>query len=497
MAPINSLDLPEILSRVASFLSSDEQARCLRVCKFWLETIEPLVWKELTIDQDNLQLCPTPDILQLHRHQIALLRIEGLSVSRSYIMEFPKLHTMTISLDYSPEEDEHDKNLDLESNAMYLIQSNPSIVCLKIIELRMYITGSFWSSVSQLPQLKSISLHTGIMYGEDTIDAFWKACASLESLELVAIKLEKEDAVVVDCSSTVSTMSTTFPRLRRLQLFGLEGWDEMCQLDLFSQCPKLECLTWDQKATASARSPHWISGQLVKRIASRTWPHLRSVSLRQEGAILQDSNISMILDGIDQATRVCFPGGSGFGPLAFRALRRHFSHLQELDLLDGRDVESWMLQEILSSCPALTALRAPSLLAKDVVEGSPWVCLKMRALIVGFVFKSGEENLQPQVFERLSRLSSLEALHVGKVASGRLQGSLDFRLECGLMALASLKRLTHLFLHGTRQSIGPLDIAWMVTNWSCLRSIHGTLNTVPGENIRLRRLLRSLTDGRR
>jgi hypothetical protein len=60
------------------------------------------------------------------------------------------------------------------------------------------------------------------------------------------------------------------------------------------------------------------------------------------------------------------------------------------------------------------------------------------------------------------------------------------------MALASLKRLTHLFLHETRQSIGPLDIEWMVTNWISLRDIYGALNTELGENIRLRRLFRSL-----
>ncbi|KAK3819974.1 MAG: hypothetical protein J3Q66DRAFT_335977 [Benniella sp.] len=508
MEPVNPLHLPEILGYMARYLSRNDQVQCLRVCKSWQETIEPLVWNELFISKGPLVRVPAPDILQIHRHQVTLLNID-LNVSPLYMSEYPKLHTLSINMDFEEDMDV----MDLERNAMDLVHCNPSLVCLKIRDLRPSIGASFWSPISQLlPRLRSIVLHFGSMSGKETIEAFWSACTTLESLEVVTLRFEKDgaenggeegdnsnddDDVAMSeeeyFGGVVSSPTMIFPRLCTLQLYGVVGMDEVEQLSLFSQCPQLQCLTWHWKPQCESTTAGWVGEQLVRRIGSRAaWPHLRRVNLYPQDAMLQDQDLSQLMNGMEPANELCFPG-SGFGPVAFQALRRHFDQLQELTLSDGRLVTSPMLQEILCSCPSLTILRGESLQAKDIVQGTPWVCLQLKTLLIGFVFEEDEDHLQPRVFACLSRLSRLEFLHIGCKERRHVvhQDSLDCRLQSGLGSLIDLRVLAHFSISGTRQALSPTEVEWMVAHWTCLEVVYGNLSTDTSTNVKLRKLLQA------
>ncbi|KAF9944422.1 hypothetical protein BGZ70_004667, partial [Mortierella alpina] len=60
---------------------------------------------------------------------------------------------------------------------------------------------------------------------------------------------------------------------------------------------------------------------------------------------------------------------SDFGPLAFSALKQHFSTIQSLDLYQCPSLTSAMTQEILMNCPSLESFDGHRLLAKDIIDG--------------------------------------------------------------------------------------------------------------------------------
>ncbi|KAF9101596.1 hypothetical protein BGX27_011406 [Mortierella sp. AM989] len=206
------------------------------------------------------------------------------------------------------------------------------------------------------------------------------------------------------------------------------------------------------------------------------------VQLFSAAAMEGDKDIALILNGLARATKVAFPG-SKFGSHGFQSLSRHFECLTELNLSDCDSVTSTMIQEALCSCHNLEVIDADFIQVKDVVGGRPWVCLSLRELKVCFLFHGLENDLQPLVFERLSRLTQLETLEVG-YAKRRLvphvEEGLVFRLHSGLAALAILKRLKFVDVYNLRLVLGANELEWMKTNWTSLVSISGEVFIEPG-----------------
>ncbi|KAG0005934.1 hypothetical protein BGZ65_009780 [Modicella reniformis] len=158
-------------------------------------------------------------------------------------------------------------------------------------------------------------------------------------------------------------------------------------------------------------------------------------------------------------------------------LQPHFSTLTELDLGYNNSMTSAMAQELLSSCSSLFKFRAPRIEALDIVEGKPWMCLRIQYLSAGIHFDpSTIKVLQPLIFDQLSKLTRLRVLAVGHVSEIAFQETMELRLESGLGKLSSLRLLRCIGFSNTKQMMGKQEIEWMLKHWKALERIHGQSN---------------------
>jgi hypothetical protein len=211
----------------------------------------------------------------------------------------------------------------------------------------------------------------------------------------------------------------------------------------------------------------------------------------------QDNELASILEGIWNCrlniTHFYLSRGS-FGQQAFKALSFHHSTLVELDLEMSSSLASTGILDVLHSCPMLEVLRAKSISIRDIA-GRPWVCQQLRELKIRFGAEGAGQDLKRLVFERLSTLPRLWRLDMC-VLGVYEDGVLQFRLDCGLGQLESLKELTILkFDHALRlkkkQRLERKDIEWMMSNWKKLKHLIGPLNRDRTLNLQLKDVVKS------
>ncbi|KAF9357998.1 hypothetical protein BGX26_002684 [Mortierella sp. AD094] len=301
------------------------------------------------------------------------------------------------------------------------------------------------------------------MVGEEAIEAFWTACMNLEDLSLSKVSFS--------AGFTIDTQ-VTFPKMKLLGLADIENMDNSMQLDIIRRCPRLEELTWYLEYPGQSMK------LLGEYVGETLWPNLGGLSL---GYRISDENLATIINSSRRITKLNLYRCHLEYP-SFHALRRHFDTLVELSFRISPDVMGYMIIEVLCSCRHLKELKAKSILARDVVNGKPWVCTSLTYLQICFEFDKSEQNLQPLVFERLSHLVNLRTFGVGSWitwGSVSFQEALDLRLESGLGALANMKDIRHLNICDTTQSLSKDDVRWILANWRRLEIVSGKLSQVP------------------
>ncbi|KAG0278491.1 hypothetical protein BGZ96_002361 [Linnemannia gamsii] len=212
------------------------------------------------------------------------------------------------------------------------------------------------------------------------------------------------------------------------------------------------------------------------------------------------------------------------GETSAKALIKHCSTLEELEVSKADGLTSQNMLQILSSSPNLvkfetlthddlcvnekTFIAAEDFIDQDSLSDqlNPWACeasLKVfRARIGGIPRPS--ENLQEQypgetqdihkrVYKRLARLTHLERLELGNqgpVSSwnygrdppagpkttdkwGNHIDGLDMSLNSGLQMLEALKDLRVVSVMMILTSIGVEEVCWMVCNWPKLEAVRG------------------------
>ncbi|GJJ67798.1 hypothetical protein EMPS_00144 [Entomortierella parvispora] len=228
----------------------------------------------------------------------------------------------------------------------------------------------------------------------------------------------------------------------------------------------------------------------------------------------------------------------GFGPSSFRSLGRHFLTLENLDLDDSDNVQSWMVQVILSSCPKLMMFNSPVLFAFDMVQDAlaekcrqemvdldpkwnaaetsddgegeteslvqkwqvhlaqyprhlaqPWVCLGLRMLRLAIA------EVEPQwnelILKQISALTQLRDLELD--VPPRYYGSryLELSLDTGLGHLESLRHLEVLNFLSTGQNLQVRDVQWMSDTWPDLRDLSEDMHPVKATNVKLCQMVQS------
>jgi hypothetical protein len=298
---------------------------------------------------------------------------------------------------------------------------------------------------------------------------FWEACKNLESLSMDEIRFPSGFVPI--------PADTLFTRLRILSISYIHRLRYSKQLAVILHCPKLEFFEW--------KSPRLGMRILIQQpIHKDRWPPLDNLSIPDEPS---DADCALAIERIGSRlgkfTFLDLHGGT-IGSEAIKSLGPHFGSLVEICLFRAT---SSAVRDVLCSCPMLETLWAPEILAKDIAGGGPWICRQLRNLSTSFCFKESEQNLQPVVFERLSALVRLRFLDMSDPCDdeGGEDGELEFRLDCGLAQLASLKELRAVGFSTERYGVlqarrlGANDIEWMMDNWKNLKGICGCLNRDP------------------
>ncbi|KAF8924820.1 hypothetical protein BGZ58_001397 [Dissophora ornata] len=259
----------------------------------------------------------------------------------------------------------------------------------------------------------------------------------------------------------------TFPHLFEMALKDATGLSPGSQVDLVCQCPNLKLLKW-----TVGRETLFPVQDFCERVPAAC-PKLRQLHI--DGCGLPDpEDIGRMLDTLSHMEQLVLCG-SRITKRTFGCLGRHFETLQTVDIIDCFDVKSWMVQQILESCPNLTKLASPVLRMHDIVTGKDWAAVQLRHFQVNVERShSMPESIEEHwaTFRQLSRLRWLQHLTVGSLKWTRRSGLL-FRIDYGMDQLKSLTKLKILDLGGSCQRMDEGEVVWIGAHLDNLTKIEG------------------------
>ncbi|KAI8600932.1 hypothetical protein EDD21DRAFT_404857 [Dissophora ornata] len=391
MATLKPFDLPEISSLVASYLDNPTLACCLRVCRAWHSSFAPLIWKEVRVHVIAGSTPRGPSLEALERHSDLITKLDIVDRRLGlYSMAYPNLHTLKL---YCSDNTWPQPNMFAEFKKemipINLIEFCPSLVRLELVGIGIHIQSDFWRAVTELHHLKELRLGMANI-PSSAVGAFLKSCKWLESLEMnfASIDVSNIDA------------SVTFPRLRRLKLESMFGSGDIDVLLLVNRCPLLRTLFWGPEDAGRWQDYFQEFQRYVGRV---DWSRVESLRLQVH---ILDRDLAIISNEVQRLVELDIYGS--FGRYSFKALRRHFATLTLLRVGDKNGIESYMLREILCSCPALEVLGGSVIAMKEILEDRPWVCVSLKRLDVVFQGYESEKHLVQLVNERASTLARLE-----------------------------------------------------------------------------------------
>ncbi|KAK3810172.1 MAG: hypothetical protein J3Q66DRAFT_391321 [Benniella sp.] len=429
------LELPEILSHIASYVHERSRPACARVSKGWYQAFIPHIWKDiyLTTRRPELEAMPR------YSHHVKKLYV-GVENLIPDLPQCPNLQSLTLSK---------------YPGSTELILNHPHMTSLWLSQGQLL--RDLWTILPQLHSLRDLSL-TSINISEQETDTFWQLCTRLEQLRVWHVSIPHQGQL----------SSMAFPNLKKL-IVGFTK-DVPTILEFMSRCPNLAVLRW------TARPYRQDSYDLIERIAARTWPHLHSFSFERQNIPVDD--LINVMNSLQRMTRLEAACLSVIPPDTMDLLRPHFASLTNLKLNPYADPS--IAQEILSSCPLLESFSFDQVDATAVAEGKPWVCTRLGFLAMHFQFDPLTiSEIQPRVFEQIARLYRLGYLWLCRgYDKPPFQTTADLRLENGLDKLSTLRSLRSITFQGSIQKMGEKEIEWMLEHWMSLEKINGKCNAV-------------------
>ncbi|KAF9361590.1 hypothetical protein BGX34_007050, partial [Mortierella sp. NVP85] len=325
------------------------------------------------------------------------------------------------------------------------------------------------------PHLKKLELAEADIKG-NALRGFWEACRRLESLRLRRVKFNGLPMSI--------HQGAVLERIRNLVL---EQWKtEWNSMFIAFHCPMLETLELNTLYFRVRISIH-------QPIQKDRWDVIRGLGYTfhlEPDSDDWDSKWATLIDAIGHCfgsiTHFMHDKGK-FGPRSTKALSFHFNTLVSLDTLGSNPDISSMIRAVLCSCPKLEYLQSGNIFARDIVQDEPWVCQSLQELAVSLRVGEMEQDLQPLIFERLSSLVRLKILSMYKPWDDNCdEGVLNFRLDCGLGQLVTLKELAFVAFPYSKpgtmvQRLEMEDVEWMMNNWKNLKGVDGVLNCMDSE----------------
>ncbi|KAF9980777.1 hypothetical protein BGZ75_007977 [Mortierella antarctica] len=520
---ISPFELPEIRRHLAPFLASRDLVVCAAVSKDWNSTYAPLLYHTCSALYYSLKN-PTPSTLLKHARFIHHLRFSGIVSLELFASQCCNLDTLTIDGNWVqtskmlPEEYRQ-----ASSSIAALIKQNPKLKHLRFLDQPTLSSTELWNAVAECTNLSSLQfLRCSISAAH--IRLFWKACSNLQTLKLQSIKLLQDND---DQSWPDLPPDARFPRLKSLTMTSIGGIPLLRQLQIVTLSPILESLDW--KIPCDAEMP---SDELRLSIQKRLWPSIRKLSLYSP---ISDDDVNEVLEVMKEVRCLYLPFAR-FGPKSFQSFMKHHSQtIRHLNLYCCLSLTGAMVHTIMSSCPMLEMLEAPSIRGTDLVRfsqggvdganeqdepaseeceviGKDWVCMGLKSLSIylnlgtniatpwTFLATLSERArlekrqvlAQDHIFRQLTRLVQLEVLNMAQPAGLGQTKTLDLRMQergGNLENLSVLKRLSSINFHGTNQKLGETEINWMFDNWPRLSFVMGQLHPQPRTHEELQTLV--------
>lgn len=443
MAPTDPLALPEIRETLASFIPSNDLARCVRVCRAWHTSFVPFLWHSV----DVLYSTPAVQALQKHCGYVRRLSHFGYFPQAYHAIHYPGLRMLQF------------RSIDYGHRGFPLIQRHPSLTHIRMVgdSYAKFASTFLFTNPSSLT---SLSL-TGVDLRSPDWHTFWESLMPLQTIEL-------RNCGLWDASPPPPKGCWKATDLALLLKLGLSAMDQLLWV---AQCSQLKRLTWRVPGDFG----YFPIEKFIQTLGS--WPALEDVQLLESRA--SDRQLSLVIQGI-QHLKALSVTRTELGDLSEAALRPHFPHLTKLDISNNAISLGRFIVDILQQCPQLESLRTDKIAIDYFMDGEPWACERsLKVLEVCFEISPWKtEAGQEALLERLSRLSNLERLDLCDRETLDNVLTLDFRLEKGLERLGALRRLEELKINRTIQELTNQDVEWIIKHWRNLKRLEGVLNTM-------------------
>lgn len=324
---------------VLAYIPRHHLPACARVSKAWYGATIPVLWK--LVNGGEL-----PKAIHRYAHFVKFFTLNHDPTERHLSLRFPNLVSLTFGSTSHPD-------------IVQLITPHTSITHLEFQGLVPLPPWDALLGFRNLRHFKAIEL----IVSHDDIDKFWILCSKLEQLDIHDIP----------CQGSLSNW--TFRRLKELRILASTSDDIPLVLEFMRWRPKPTSLDWCGKNAVS------FTTEFIQLLNARTWPLLHSFDSRDH--TMTSNDVLGIAQGMQQIVSFGFSVYKLQPELFLVALRPHFNSRKKLAVDIFVEMPDRFIPEILSSCPMLEIMEAPTVNAKDIVEGKPWVCLNLRELRMG------------------------------------------------------------------------------------------------------------------
>lgn len=457
---MNPLLLPELIALVADKFGPKEAVRPSRVCRSWNIAFNPIVWCQILVDENDPNFEVAIQALTNNAHHIRCLTIWDLALFSKFTPPCTLLTELVLNGALTKFSDaEAAENWD---RLTHLIQSNPHLRTVRIASSEKLATTEFWKSLASCSRIHLSSLKMNLA----DIQAFWESCRHVQVLDIGDLTR------LVDTITFFEEACDIYSNLERFVVNSVPDSPVIPQIMFLANCPNLKSFSMDFQYASPQQGLPGLAFLLRKGFL----PRLESLHLSHS---VKDHLWALCLRSMT-SVRSLDCTKTGFGPLAFKRLTRHFTTIQTLRLSNCRKVNGDMIQTILESCPMLEAFWSPKIPASRIRRGKPWVCVGLQRLsLFVTVENSSAEKIREQtwaVFHQLAQLTQLVSLSIGsKHVKSRKQG-LDLRLKSGMGQLKGLEKLEELSFVNTKQDMHLEDISWMRGHFRRLMRVKGQCN---------------------
>ncbi|KAF9108362.1 hypothetical protein BGX27_008367 [Mortierella sp. AM989] len=469
------MDLPEVRIHLAQYLDKSQLASAVAVDKSWNATFIPFLYSHIFLDNSNKTNSPSLSVVEANADAVRSLHIKEIPSEDVLQLMFTQLKELHISAS-------HWGDL-LCHRLSHLILQNPGLLSIQVNVGEFSNSQQLMAALSGCPNLKILSLACLSMSHQDT-ETLFQICPRLEEMDFSYINAPEKWSV---------SDGEKLPSMRTLRFGTTGGLPLPHQIAFIQECPGLKSLTWSIEEDIA-----FPTAELCK-ILSTTCTELTELHFEEKVVpALPDKELAQIFDSWAKPTHFSIYD-TMFGPCAFQSLRRHFSNLSRLDLGTSPNMTSPMIQEIMMSCPRLTALTATHLEARDILgisdeegksanlNGSRWTCLNLKDLRLHICCLEDNPEWQRLVLTQLAKLKKLEWLNIAHCSEwgAIFRDGLDLRLEAGLDILGSLKQLQTLTFVGLMQKMEEQDVRWMIQAWPQLESVYGKAHFNKAQRLQL------------